>query len=70
MITSQDNATLKLVRKLLDARKHRGETGLFAAEGEPTPVGGGDEVPAAEAVTDADTQEAAAAAAEKTGDAE
>ena len=34
MITSQDNATLKLVRKLLDARKHRGETGLFAAEGE------------------------------------
>jgi N utilization substance protein A len=42
-----------------------------SAEGEPAPVGGGgDEVPAAEAVTDADTQEAAAAAAEKTGDAE
>ena len=34
MITSSDNDTLKLVRKLLGARKHRAETGLFAAEGE------------------------------------
>lgn len=34
MITSRDNETLKLVRKLLGARKHRDETGLFAAEGE------------------------------------
>lgn len=34
MITSRDNATLKLVRKLLGGRKHREETGLFAAEGE------------------------------------
>ncbi len=34
MITSRDNDTLKLVRKLLGARKHRDETGLFAAEGE------------------------------------
>ncbi len=34
MITSRDNETLKLVRKLLAARKHREETGLFAAEGE------------------------------------
>ena len=34
MITSRDNATLKLVRKLLGQRKHRDETGLFAAEGE------------------------------------
>jgi TrmH family RNA methyltransferase len=34
VITSRDNATLTLVRKLLSARKHRGETGLFAAEGE------------------------------------
>jgi TrmH family RNA methyltransferase len=34
VITSRDNATLKLVRKLLGARKHRDETGLFAAEGE------------------------------------
>lgn len=34
MITSRDNETLKLVRKLLSQRKHRDETGLFAAEGE------------------------------------
>jgi TrmH family RNA methyltransferase len=34
VITSRDNATLKLVRKLLGGRKHREETGLFAAEGE------------------------------------
>jgi TrmH family RNA methyltransferase len=34
MITSRDNDTLKLVRKLLGAKKHRDETGLFAAEGE------------------------------------
>lgn len=34
MITSRDNETLKLVRKLLGQRKHRDETGLFAAEGE------------------------------------
>ena len=33
MITSRDNATLKLVRKLAQ-KKHRSETGLFAAEGE------------------------------------
>ncbi len=33
MITSRDNATLKLVRKLAH-RKHRHETGLFACEGE------------------------------------
>ncbi|HEY7179486.1 MAG TPA: RNA methyltransferase [Gaiella sp.] len=34
MITSRDNATLTLVRKLLSGRKDREETGLFAAEGE------------------------------------
>ena len=34
MITSRENATLTLVRKLLRGRKHREETGLFAAEGE------------------------------------
>jgi TrmH family RNA methyltransferase len=34
VITSRDNETLKLVRKLLGARKHREETGLFAVEGE------------------------------------
>jgi TrmH family RNA methyltransferase len=34
VITSRDNETLKLVRKLLGHRKHREETGLFAAEGE------------------------------------
>jgi TrmH family RNA methyltransferase len=34
MITSPDNTTLKLVRKLLSARKHRRDTGLFVAEGE------------------------------------
>lgn len=34
MITSRDNETLKLVRKLLGQRKHRDETGLFAAEGD------------------------------------
>lgn len=34
MITSRDNETVKLVRKLLAQRKHRDETGLFAAEGE------------------------------------
>ena len=34
MITSRDNATLTLVRKLLRGRKHRDETGLFAVEGE------------------------------------
>src|SRR6188472_1567749 len=34
VITSRDNATLTLVRKLLRARKHREETGWFAAEGE------------------------------------
>jgi len=33
MITSRDNATLKLVRKLAQ-RKHREETGLFVCEGE------------------------------------
>jgi TrmH family RNA methyltransferase len=33
VITSRDNATLKLVRKLRD-RKYREETGLFACEGE------------------------------------
>ena len=33
MITSRDNATLKLVRRLAQKR-HRNETGLFAAEGE------------------------------------
>ena len=33
VITSRDNATLKLVRKLAQ-RKHREETGLFACEGE------------------------------------
>jgi RNA methyltransferase, TrmH family len=34
VIISRDNTTLKLVRKLLGQRKHRDETGLFAAEGE------------------------------------
>jgi TrmH family RNA methyltransferase len=34
MITSRDNERLKLARKLLRARKHRDETGLFACEGE------------------------------------
>lgn len=34
MITSHDNETLKLVRKLLTQHKHRAETGLFAVEGE------------------------------------
>lgn len=34
MITSRANQRLQLVRKLLAARKHREETGLFAAEGE------------------------------------
>jgi TrmH family RNA methyltransferase len=34
VITSRDNATLTLVRKLLSHRKHREEEGLFAAEGE------------------------------------
>jgi TrmH family RNA methyltransferase len=34
VITSRDNETLKLVRKLLGQRKHREETGLFAVEGE------------------------------------
>jgi TrmH family RNA methyltransferase len=34
VITSRDNERLKLVRKLLGARKHREETGLFACEGE------------------------------------
>jgi TrmH family RNA methyltransferase len=34
VITSRDNATLTLARKLLRGRKHREETGLFAAEGE------------------------------------
>jgi len=34
VITSRDNATLRLVRKLLGGRKHREESGLFAAEGE------------------------------------
>ncbi len=34
MITSRDNEKLKLLRKLLGARKHREETGLFACEGE------------------------------------
>lgn len=34
MITSRDNETLKLVRKLLSQKKHRDETGLFVAEGE------------------------------------
>lgn len=34
MITSRQNEKLRLVRKLLSARKHREETGLFAAEGE------------------------------------
>jgi len=34
VITSRDNETLTLVRKLLGHRKHRDEEGLFAAEGE------------------------------------
>jgi RNA methyltransferase, TrmH family len=34
LITSRDNEKLKLVRKLLSARKHREATGLFAVEGE------------------------------------
>lgn len=34
VITSRGNETLKLVRKLLAQRRHRDETGLFAAEGE------------------------------------
>lgn len=34
MITSRENERLKRVRKLLGARKHRDETGLFACEGE------------------------------------
>lgn len=34
MITSRDNETFKLVRKLLRQRKQREETGLFAIEGE------------------------------------
>jgi len=34
VITSRDNDTLKLVRKLLGHRRHRDETGLFAVEGE------------------------------------
>lgn len=34
MITSRDNDTLKLVRKLLGQAKHRREAGLFAVEGE------------------------------------
>jgi TrmH family RNA methyltransferase len=34
MITSRDNETLKLVRRLLAQRNHRRETGLFAVEGE------------------------------------
>jgi TrmH family RNA methyltransferase len=34
VITSRTNRRLQLVRKLLSARKHREETGLFAAEGE------------------------------------
>jgi TrmH family RNA methyltransferase len=34
VITSRDNDTVKLVRRLLGQRKHRVETGLFAVEGE------------------------------------
>jgi RNA methyltransferase, TrmH family len=34
VIRSRDNSRLKLVRKLLTARKHRDESGLFACEGE------------------------------------
>jgi RNA methyltransferase, TrmH family len=34
LITSRQNEKLRLVRKLLSARKHRAETGLFAVEGE------------------------------------
>jgi TrmH family RNA methyltransferase len=34
LITSRQNEKLRLVRKLLAARKHREEAGLFAAEGE------------------------------------
>jgi RNA methyltransferase, TrmH family len=34
VITSRANPRLQLVRKLLSARKHREDTGLFAAEGE------------------------------------
>jgi RNA methyltransferase, TrmH family len=34
VITSRQNEKLRLVRKLLSARKHRDESGLFAAEGE------------------------------------
>ena len=34
MITSRDNATLKLVRKLLRQRREREDTGLFAVESE------------------------------------
>jgi RNA methyltransferase, TrmH family len=42
VITSRDNETLKLVRKLLGQRKHRDETGLFAVEGED-PVAAADD---------------------------
>jgi TrmH family RNA methyltransferase len=34
VITSRENETLKLVRRLLGQRRHREDTGLFAAEGE------------------------------------
>ncbi len=34
MITSRQNEKLRLIRKLLSARKHRDETGLFAVESE------------------------------------
>jgi TrmH family RNA methyltransferase len=34
VITSRDNDTLTLVRRLLGRRKHRDETGLFVVEGE------------------------------------
>jgi TrmH family RNA methyltransferase len=34
MITSRDNETVKLVRRLLGQRKHRAQTDLFAVEGE------------------------------------
>jgi RNA methyltransferase, TrmH family len=34
VITSRQNEKLRLVRKLLSARKHREETGLFGVEGE------------------------------------
>jgi TrmH family RNA methyltransferase len=42
VISSRDNEKLKLVRKLLAGRKHRDESGLFAAEGEDLVAAAGD----------------------------